>query len=208
MTEPEKDRGDVIIKASVGRHLAFAPVAFAVTEGPAHTLLYANAIFRRLQSGGEINIGPPPARDAPKSTDLTPLLDRVFRSATTERDTLLEPADHESPSWSCTVWPVPGSRDIPQKLVIELRDVEMIEGTKVRQRAVAERLLLGALREQDAAQSALDASGRAQYLAKASRDLSMSLDENATRDTVRRLTLPRPGTWCIVDVVEIGRAHV
>ena len=34
----------------------------------------------------------------------------------------------------------------------------------------------------------------------------MSLDENATRDTVRRLTLPRPGTWCIVDVVESNGA--
>jgi signal transduction histidine kinase len=204
--EPKKDRRDLIIKASVGRHLAFAPVAFAVTEGPAHTLLYANAIFRRLQSAGDINIGPRTATVAPKSTDLTPLLDRVFRSAKTERDAMLAPVDNEAPSWSCTVWPVPGSRDIPQKLVIELRDVELIEGTKVRQRAVAERLLLGALREQDVARSAVDASGRAQYLAKASRDLSMSLDESATRETVRRLTLPRPGTWCIVDVVESNGA--
>jgi signal transduction histidine kinase len=34
----------------------------------------------------------------------------------------------------------------------------------------------------------------------------MSLDEDATRDAVRRLTLPRPGTWCIVDVVESNGA--
>jgi signal transduction histidine kinase len=201
-----KERRDLVVPASVGRHLAFAPVAFAVTEGPAHTLLYANTIFRRLQSSGEINIGLRTASEPSSATDLTPLLDRVFRSAETMRDVILEPPKNKEAAWSCTVWPVPGSRDIPQKLVIEVRDVDLIEGTKVRQRAIAERLLLGALREQDVARDALGASGRAQYLAKASRDLSMSLDETATRDTVRRLALPRPGTWCIVDVVESNGA--
>jgi signal transduction histidine kinase len=34
----------------------------------------------------------------------------------------------------------------------------------------------------------------------------MSLDEEATRDTVRHLVLPRAGTWCIVDVVESNGA--
>jgi signal transduction histidine kinase len=52
------------------------------------------------------------------------------------------------------------------------------------------------------AREALEATGRAQFLASASRDLAMSLDETVTRDTVRRLSLPRPGSWCIVDVVE------
>jgi signal transduction histidine kinase len=196
--------GDVTISTSVGRHLAFAPVAFAVTEGPAHTLLYANAVFRGLQSSGEISIGVQAARSPPG--DLTPTLDRVFRSTQTERDAILPRDADQTASWSCTVWPVPGSRDIPQKLVIEVRDVRVIEDAKIRQRAVTERLLLGALREQDVARDAVDASRRAQYLARASRDLSMSLDESATRETVRRLALPRPGTWCIVDVVESNGA--
>ena len=196
-----KDRRDLVIKTSVGRHLAFAPVAFAVTEGPAHTLLYANKMFRSLQSAGKISIDPPTA-SPPATADLTPLLDRVFRSAKTVRDAMIDPPDKKSASWSCTVWPVPGSTDIAQKLVIEVRDVELVEGAKARQRVIAERLLLGALREQDVARDAVDANARAQYLVKASRDLSMSLDESATRDTVRRLSLPRPGTWCIVDVVE------
>src|SRR5512132_1152565 len=124
------DRRDLIIKASIGKHLAFAPVAFAVTEGPAHTLLYANKMFQRLQSGGEITIGPRAATVAPSSADLTPLLDRVFRSAETERDAILTSPGDSSVSWSCTVWPVPGSTDTAQKLVIEVRDVEVIEGTK------------------------------------------------------------------------------
>ena len=197
---------DLIVRASVGRHLAFAPVAFAVTEGPGHTLVYANTLFSRLQSLGDISIGRPAAGKPRSTADLTPVLDRVLRSATTVRDAILGPVHDGARSWSCTVWPVPGSPDIPERLVIEVRDVELIEGAKVRQRAIAERLLLSALREQDVARDAVGATGRADYLARASRDLAMSLDESDTRDAVRRLTLPRPGTWCIVDVVESNGA--
>lgn len=186
----------------VARHLAFAPVAFAVTEGPSHSLLYANAGFRRLQMDGEIVFGPLAARGPPSAVDLTPVLDRVFRGARAVRDELLN-APHNGPaSWSCTVWPVPGSREVSRKLVVEVRDIDMAEGAKAWQRTISERLLLGALREQDTARDAIGSSERAQFLAKASRDLAMSLDESATRDTVRRMTLPRPGTWTIVDVVE------
>src|SRR5687767_10341108 len=94
--------------ATTGRHLAYAPVAFAVTEGPAHTVIYGNAIFRQMQQNGDIRIGSfnPNAQQA---TDLAPVLDRVFRSGLTERDALLEPTDHGVPTWSCTVWPVTGS---------------------------------------------------------------------------------------------------
>jgi signal transduction histidine kinase len=205
MERPSRPR-DLIIPASVGRHLSFAPVAFAVTEGPGHRLVYANMLFRHLQSAGQISIGPHTAGEPASAADLAPLLDRVLRSATTVRDTILEPLDRRARAWSCTVWPVAGSPKIPERLVIEVRDVEMIEDAKDRQRAIAEQLLLSALRDQDVAREAVDASGRADYLAQASRDLSMSLDENATRDTMRRLALPRPGTWCIVDVVESNGA--
>ena len=200
------DRRDLIIKATVGKHLAFAPVAFAVTEGPAHALLYANNLFRKLQSGGAITIGEQTVGAAPSAADLKPLLDQVFRNSETVRDAIVEPLDDKAAAWSCTVWPVTGSGDAPEKLVIEVRDVEMLESTKVRQRDIAERLLLGALREQDVARSAVSASDRAHFLAKASRELSLSLDEKATRDAVRRLALPRAGTWCIVDVVESNGA--
>jgi signal transduction histidine kinase len=191
--------GELIIDAAVARHLALAPVAFAVTEGIGHRLIYANAAFTRLQADGEIGIGPIAAR-GPPATDLKSLLDQVSKSGTTMHDIVLKPAGANEPAWSCTVWPVPGAR--LSNLVIEVRDVRLIEGAKMRQRAVAERLLLGALREQDVALHAVSSSQRAQYLAKASRDLSMSLDEEETRSTVRQLTLPRPGTWCIVDIIE------
>ena len=95
---------------------------------------------------------------------------------------------------------------LPDKLVVEVRDVKLIEGAKTRQRAIAERLLLSALHDQDAARVALDATQRARFLAEASRDLSMSLDEHSTRDAVRSLSLPRPGTWSIVDIIESNGA--
>ena len=71
MDRPE-GRGDPIIRASVGRHLAFAPVAFAVTEGPAHAVVYANTIFRRLQTAGKIRIGAPKLIGLPQSSTVTP----------------------------------------------------------------------------------------------------------------------------------------
>jgi signal transduction histidine kinase len=75
-------------------------------------------------------------------------------------------------------------------------------------RALAEQLLLTALREQDTAREAEQARERVQYLAAASRDLALSLDEETTRNTIRGLTLPRPGSWCIVDVIEsTGALH-
>ena len=40
----------------------------------------------------------------------------------------------------------------------------------------------------------------------ASRDLARSLDQDATREVIQRSTLPREGTWCIVDVVESSGA--
>jgi signal transduction histidine kinase len=197
--------GELVISTSLGRHLAFAPVAFAVTEGPAHALVYANAIFRGLLSAGDISLGPAVTKH-PSAADLTPVLNRVFETSQTVRSAVVAPATIGSPTWSCSVWPIEGADDAPKKLVIEVRDEQVLEAAMQRQRAVAEQLLLGALREQDISTQALNASDRANYLARASRDLSMSLDESATRDTVRRLALPRPGAWCIVDVVESNGA--
>lgn len=192
----------VSVVAALARHLAFSPVALAVTEGPAHVLRYANAAFLELQDEGEIGIGPPPAPGRGGATDLTPLLDRALGAATTFRDESLTPAAGASPRWTCTVWPYPSDGSAPDGLVMEIRDAGYVEGAIARQRTIAERLLLGALREQDSARDARAASDRARFLASASRDLAMSLDQDATRETVRRGALPRDGSWCIVDVIE------
>lgn len=207
MEQPDAATGEVLVRASVGRHLAFAPTAFAVTEGPEHTLVYANARFRSLQSTGSIRIGAPgSAPDGATAADLTPYLDDALRTGRIVRDAVLAGAADASARWSCSIWPASDASDLARRLVVEVRDVELIEAAKRRQRAITEQLLLGALREQDVAHDSARANERAQYLAAASRDLAMSLDERATRDTVRHLTLPRPGTWCVVDVVESNGA--
>jgi signal transduction histidine kinase len=208
MTKRSHVRPDgVTVSASIGKHLALAPVAFAVTEGPEHAVVYANALFRSLQAAGCVFIGPRgvSAQHA-TAADLTPLLDRALTNAETVRDAVIAPAGGGGARWSCSVWAVTESSDQRHRLVIAVRDVQAIEGAKERQRTIAQELLLSALREQDTARESDRAKNRGQYLAAASRDLSLSLDESTTRDTVRRLTLPRPGVWCIVDVVESNGA--
>jgi signal transduction histidine kinase len=74
------------------------------------------------------------------------------------------------------------------------------------QRAITERLLLTALREHDVSTQAVEAGRRASFLASASRDLAASLDDGQTREAVRRRTLLREGSWCIVDIIELGGA--
>lgn len=192
----------VSVVASLARHLAFSPVALAVTEGPAHELKYANTAFLDLQNEGEIGIGQPPAGGWGGATDLTPLLDRALGGGKTFRDESLAPPAGASPRWTCTVWPYPSDGAAPNGLVMEIRDAGYVEGAIARQRTIAERLLLGALREQDSARDALAASDRAKFLATASQDLAMSLDQDTTREIVRRRALPRVGAWCIVDVIE------
>ncbi len=73
-------------------------------------------------------------------------------------------------------------------------------------RLVAERILLTALREQDAAAVALAARERAQFLADASLSFAASLDLELTYAAIAGATLPELDGWCIVDVVETGGA--
>lgn len=72
-----------------------------------------------------------------------------------------------------------------------------------RQRAITERLLLAALHARDASSEAVTVGQRATFLAAASRELAMSLDDEGARDAIRRRTLMREGSWCIVDIVEL-----
>ena len=76
----------------------------------------------------------------------------------------------------------------------------------IRQRAITEQFLLAALRERDASDEAVAASHRATFLAAASRELAVSLDDETVREKIRRRALPREGSWCIVDVVEFDGA--
>jgi signal transduction histidine kinase len=91
---------------------------------------------------------------------------------------------------------------LPDETDPETDDSIAGEIARLRQRTITERLLLVALRAQDAARRATAAEGRAEFLVSAGRELAMILDEDAIRDIVRRSSLPRAGSWCIVDIVE------
>ena len=166
--------------AAMARQFELAPVAFAVTGGTSHELRYANVAFRRLQAAGDIVICQAPPDGERRSGNLTPLLNRAFHRSETIRDELLAPPGGPA-RWSCTVWPIAGDTPAPQGLVMEVRDVTYLAAAVERQRVLAERLLLAALREQDAARHSTEAGQRATVLAEASRDLARSLDREATR---------------------------
>ena len=72
----------------------------------------------------------------------------------------------------------------------------------VRQRQVAEQMLLSALRERGFAEDADAARRRATFLAEAGRVLAESVDQNSTLLALTRLALPTLGAWCIVDILE------
>lgn len=145
------------------RHLERAPVGIAVVHGSAHTVAYANRSFR--QSSGLSDravVGRPiadilgnPTADASHTSnmaDLVALLDRVRGEQVAARDVNVSVnigADTENQNvWRCTAWPVRGARAGIDQLVVELRHGREGESSIVRQRDIAERLLLSALREQ------------------------------------------------------------
>jgi signal transduction histidine kinase len=190
---------------------SFAPrgSAFGVVDGATHVLRYANMAFTELQSAGVVAITGHPADGTRRGTDLTPWLDLAASSGATIRRDFVSDNRADAERLVCTVTPLSGHPSEVDGLFIEVRGAAIADASLVRQRAVTERFLLAAMREQDStrnqqevARAALATAQRADFLAAASHDLAMTLDEGATRDTVTRSVLPRAGTWCIVDVVE------
>ncbi len=190
--------------SGMASQLAQSPIACAVTEGAAHTVRYSNAAFRELVRTGEITTDPPPPIAERVGGSLTSLLDRALCGETVRDELLASPAG--APRWSCSAWIVESAT--ATGLVVAVRDTAELSNADARQRSLAERLLLGALRERDATQRAIEAEGRASFLATASHSLARSLDENAIRKLLQRSMLPREGTWCIVDLIETnGTIH-
>ena len=187
----------------VMEHIA---AAFVLTRGAQHTLVYANAAFRHLVApeGEPLRLGWPIAaafgtRDTSR---LTALLDRAFRTGVGSRNRRIELLDEHALPLTCTVWPDVNRNGDSEHLVLELRAATAGELTLGYQREVAERLLLSALREQDAA-AAADVSRRgAVFLAAEGRRLAESLDEGATLAAMERMSLPHLGAWCIIDTLD------
>lgn len=192
---------------SFGRFMESVPAAFAVTRGPAHLLVYANAAFHHLTAEAGDPILGRPLTDAFTGRDtsgLTAVLDSAFRTGLVTRDRHIEPVDERALPWSCSVWPGVNRNGESEHIVIELRLATQAELTVGLQREVTERMLLSALRERDAADAAEASRRSADFLAAEGRRLGESLDESATLAAMASMSLPSIGDWCIVDILDEG----
>lgn len=78
------------------------------------------------------------------------------------------------------------------------------ERPAVPRQLVTERILLSALRYQDAAVVAQAAQERAEFLSAAGLRFGASLDQELTYAAIAGVALPGLNAWCVVDIVELG----
>lgn len=181
------------------------PAAFAVTRGERHTLVFANAAFRNMVTlDGRMSMGDPIGGlfALPERDEVNALLDRAFRTGVVSRNRVIEQESDGVLPLRCTVWPDVDASGKTSRLLIELRTATQDEQKLGLQRRVAERLLLSAMREQDAAVAAQASWMEATFLAAEGRRLAESLDEAVTLSAMKRMSLPRLGVWCIVDTLD------
>ncbi|MEO8910288.1 MAG: ATP-binding protein [Gemmatimonadaceae bacterium] len=149
------------VQVALHRCLEQGPLPFAITRGPTHALLYANAAFWRLASlSDEGGIALPIANAFTESRReaLTAILDRAFLGAAERLDDRLDDGRDDGNGWKCSVWSVVAPDGKTEGLGIELREARHPDGALDLQRQIAEQMLLGALRERGFAEEAEKAS--------------------------------------------------
>ena len=198
------DVTDLDIRRAFGLILETAPGAFAVTLGPDHTLVQANAAFDLLV--GQTYVGRKKAITdvlLPESINrMQSLLDRALSENEVVADKFLGFLTQENESWNCTIWPLSQATGPPAGLLVHVHKSRQASPSISLQREISERLLLTALKEAESADRAHASVIRLQFLAEAGLQLSRSLDSVKTRKAIAATPLPIPGTWCIVDLVE------
>ena len=201
---------ELTVQEALRQYMQQAPLPFAIARGAGHTLVYANAAFRRL-AGVAIGdaFGAPIAATAFTATErraLSTILDRAFRDGVELLDERIGASSESASNWQCSVWPVIADDGRAEALGIEIRESSPPDAALALQRQVAEQMLLGALRERGLAEDAEAARRRAAFLAEAGRLLAQSVDQTSTVVALTKLALPTVGAWCIVDLLEEGGA--
>ena len=197
------------IQEALRRSVQEAPLPFAITRGGEHTLVYANSAFLRLAGvprRSALGTRVAAAFPAPQRRPLSVILDRAYRDRIEILDERIPAPAGDTVDWQCSVWPVIAEDGGTEALGIEIRESSPPDPALELHRQVAERMLLGALRERGLAEDAEDARRRAAFLAEAGRVFAESLDQTSTLAALTKLALPTLGTWCIVDVLEEGGA--
>ena len=184
-----------------------APLAFAITRGADHRLVYSNTAFCRLSGiARRAGLGTPMAAVFTGAGEpaLSALLDRAFQGGVELLDNPITAMGADTRGWRCSVWPVIAGDGHTEALGIEFREESPADEAQELQRQVAEQMLLSALRERGFAEDAEAARRRATFLAEAGRLLAESVDQASTLVALTKLALPPLGAWCIVDVLEEG----
>ncbi len=198
-------RSEFSVVGSFERYMEHVAAGFALTRGASHEVVYANAAFRALFTlDGTMTLGGPVAAlfsDA-DARALGPILDRAYRTGVVSRNRSLQPVDERANPLRCTVWPDVSVNGETNHLLLEVRTATPGEVNLALQRQVAERLLLSALREHDAAELAHSSWREAAFLATESRRLSASLDEGVTVSAMKRMSIPHLGAWCFIDMLD------
>jgi signal transduction histidine kinase len=183
------------------RHvLEAAPSPFAITQGRSHVVSYTNKSFRGIAGEDFAALGHPIVGNR-HSSQLRGLLDRAFDRAAVVLDEPIDDPLEAGGAWSCTAWPLGSTEDRPDGFVIELRRTDT-EPTSHLHRRLAERLLMGALREQEAGDAALVSRTRALFLADAGKRIAESMTVDLVRGAISELRLPGAAEWCIVDIID------
>ena len=193
---------DLALADAFGDILEQAPEAFAITEGPGHSLRSMNAAFRSLAGDAEGEVLGRPIADVLDMAGLRSLLDVTFTQAHALRNDLWLSTNGGSELWACSTWPLPMDGDATG-LVVELRPASARNRfILAKQREVAERLLLGALRQKELADAAEASREHTSFLEDAGRKLAGSIDEVETHRAITEMHLPQHSHWCIVDLVD------
>jgi signal transduction histidine kinase len=168
------------VKFSVQEAMRRSPLPFAITRGAHHALAYANSAFCRLAGIGNGDAPTVPIATVFTGAEgraLSALLDRAVRDGVQLLDERIDASNERASRWQCSVWPVIADDGRAEALGIQIRDSSQPDEALDLQRLVAERMLLGALRERGLAEDAETANrAKAAFLRAMSHELRTPLN--------------------------------
>jgi two-component sensor histidine kinase len=141
-----KPPSDAMLSDRSSPWLEHAPLPMAAFEGTVHVVRYVNPAFCRLIGKAPSELTGKPFREIlPAKSECLAVLDRIYRTGTSEKYTEQEDSGPPPALWSYTIWPVTvDGRGVG--VVIQVIDTTPLHGDM---RAMNEALLLGSLRQHE-----------------------------------------------------------